>query len=131
MPQSKTSSSPSEGDEATAFDDVPLNRFHLRITALTFCANYSDGYELGIISIALPVIASQLGFGTVWEGLLGASALIGIFIGSIVMGWAADKIGRQRLYTLDFLLIAVASAAEFFVHDPVQLFILRLLIGIG
>jgi putative MFS transporter len=50
MPQSKTSSSPSEG--ITAFDDVPLNRFHLRITALTSCANYSDGYELGIISIA-------------------------------------------------------------------------------
>jgi putative MFS transporter len=131
MPQSKTSSSPNKGDEATAFDDVPLNRFHVRITALTFCANYSDGYELGIISIALPVIAAQLGFGTVWEGLLGASALIGIFLGSIVVGWAADKVGRQRLYTVDFLLIAVASAAEFFVHDPVQLFVLRLLIGIG
>ncbi|VVJ18132.1 Uncharacterized MFS-type transporter [Amycolatopsis camponoti] len=129
MPQSKTSSSPSEA--VTAFDDVPLNRFHLRITALTFCANYSDGYELGIISIALPVIASSLGFGAVWEGLLGASALIGIFLGSVLVGWAADKIGRQRLYTVDFLLIAVASAAEFFVQDPVQLFILRLLIGIG
>ncbi|MGW4487602.1 MFS transporter [Amycolatopsis sp. NPDC004368] len=132
MPQSKTSSSPSEtGGSATAFDDVPLNRFHLRITALTFCANYSDGYELGIISIALPLIASQLGFGTVWEGLLGASALIGIFLGSIIVGWAADKIGRQRLYTVDFLLIAVASAAEFFVTSPTQLFLLRLLIGIG
>ncbi|GAA3533130.1 MFS transporter [Amycolatopsis ultiminotia] len=127
MPQTRTSSSPSE----TAFDDVPLNRFHLRITALTFCANYSDGYELGIISIALPVIAGRLGFGSVWEGLLGASALIGIFLGSVLVGWAADKIGRQRLYTLDFLLIALASAAEFFVADPVQLFVLRLLIGIG
>lgn len=134
MPQSKTSSSPSEAPgeiEATAFDDVPLNRFHLRITALTFCANYSDGYELGIISIALPVIASRLGFGSVWEGLLGASALIGIFLGSIFVGWAADKIGRQRLYSLDFLLIAVSSAAEFFVANPEQLFILRLLIGFG
>ncbi|HWD07127.1 MAG TPA: MFS transporter [Amycolatopsis sp.] len=133
MPQSKTSSSPSDSGAAaaTAFDDVLLNRFHLRITALTFCANYSDGYELGIISIALPVIASALGFGAVWEGLLGASALIGIFLGSIIVGWLADKVGRQRLYTVDFLLIAFASAAEFFVADPVQLFILRLLIGIG
>ncbi|QYN25520.1 MFS transporter [Amycolatopsis sp. DSM 110486] len=137
MPQSKTSSSPSKegggsaASNSSGFDDVPLNRFHLRITALTFCANYSDGYELGIISIALPLIAAQLGFGTVWEGLLGASALIGIFLGSIVVGWAADKIGRQRLYTVDFLLIAVASAAEFFVTSPTQLFILRLLIGIG
>ncbi|WP_404794180.1 MFS transporter [Streptomyces tendae] len=126
------SAAPVEGGAAvTAFDDVPLNRFHLRITALTFCANASDGYELGIISIALPLIAAQLGFGTVWEGLLGASALIGIFAGSVVVGWAADRIGRQRLYTWNFLLIAVASAAEFFVTGPAQLFVLRLLIGIG
>lgn len=138
MPQSKTSSSgtdippdPGGKSAATAFDDVPLNRFHLRITALTFCANYSDGYELGIISIALPVIAAQLGFGTVWEGLLGASALLGIFLGSVIVGWAADKVGRQRLYTWNFLLIALASAAEFFVQGPVELFVLRLLIGIG
>lgn len=117
--------------QATAFDDVPLNRFHLRITALTFCANFSDGYELGIIGIALPVIASQLGFGSVWQGVLGASALIGVFVGSVVVGWAADRIGRQRLYLLDFLLIAVASASEFFVTGPTQLFVLRLLIGIG
>ncbi|MGW1679624.1 MFS transporter [Saccharopolyspora sp. NPDC002376] len=130
MPQTKTPSSPSEAAE-TAFDDAPLNRFHIRITALTFAANYSDGYEIGIISIALPMIASSLGFGAVWVGLLGASALIGIFLGSTIVGWLADKIGRQRLYTLDFILIAVASAAQFFVTDPVQLFILRLLIGIG
>ena len=129
-PPGTSSSSPSEGT-ATAFDDIPLNRFHLRITALTFCANFSDGYELGIIGIALPLIAAQLGFGTVWTGLLGASALIGIFLGSIVVGWAADRIGRQRLYLFDFLLIAVASAAEFFVSGPVELFVLRLLIGIG
>ncbi|RDD90572.1 MFS transporter [Streptomyces parvulus] len=138
MPQSTTSSSGSDSAvpvpgeaPATAFDDAPLNRFHLRITSLTFCANASDGYELGIISIALPLIASQLGFGAVWEGLLGASALIGIFLGSVIVGWAADRIGRQRLYTWNFVLIAVASAAEFFVTGPAQLFVLRLLIGIG
>ncbi|MFJ6700626.1 MFS transporter [Streptomyces sp. NPDC091272] len=138
MPQSETACPGGDATVATgstaaaaAFDDVPLNRFHLRITALTFCANASDGYELGIISIALPLIAAQLGFGTVWQGLLGASALIGIFLGSVIVGWAADKIGRQRLYTYNFLLIAVASAAEFFVTGPTQLFVLRLLIGIG
>ncbi|WP_370942071.1 MFS transporter [Amycolatopsis sp. cg5] len=115
----------------TAYDDVPLNRFHLRITALTFCANFSDGYELGIIGVALPMIATGMGFGSVWTGLLGASALIGIFLGSILVGWGADRIGRQRLYLWDFLLIAAASAAELFVHSPAELFVLRLLIGIG
>lgn len=133
-PRSRRSSSTSSrpaGPPTVSYDDIPLNRFHLRITALTFCANFSDGYELGIIGIALPVISDQLGFGPVWTGLLGASALVGIFLGAITVGWAADRVGRQRLYLLDFLLIAVASVLEFFVNDPAQLFALRLLIGFG
>jgi putative MFS transporter len=116
---------------SSSFDDVPLNRFHLRITALTFGANFSDGYQLGIIGIALTLIAPQMGLGSFWQGLIGASALIGVFAGSIVTGWAADRIGRQRLYMLDFLLIAVASLAQFFVQGPGELFVLRLLIGFG
>ncbi|MER5441089.1 MFS transporter [Streptomyces sp. NPDC002790] len=115
----------------TTLDDAPLNRFHLKITALTFGANFSDGYHLGIIGIALTLIAPQMHLGPVWQGLLGASALIGIFAGSIVLGWAADRWGRQLLYTLDFLLIAVASVAQFFVTGPTELFVLRLLIGFG
>lgn len=119
------------GQATHSYDDAPLNRFHLKITALTFGANFSDGYHLGTIGIALTLIAPQMHLGATWQGLLGASALIGIFAGSIGIGWAADRIGRQRLYMLDFLLIAVASAAEFFVGDPVTLFVLRLLIGFG
>ncbi|MET9529319.1 hypothetical protein ABZY02_01905 [Streptomyces sp. NPDC006649] len=74
-----------------SFDDAPLNRFHLKVTALTFGANFSDGYQLGVIGIALTLMAPQMGLGAVWQGMLGASALIG----SIALGWLADRIGRQ------------------------------------
>ncbi|CAM04111.1 putative MFS transporter [Saccharopolyspora erythraea NRRL 2338] len=131
MSNTRQTRSSSSTTEAASFDDVPLNRFHLKITALTFGANFSDGYQLGIIGIALTLIAPQLGLGPAWQGLLGASALIGIFLGSTVVGWAADRMGRQRLYMLDFLLIAVASVLQFFVTGPVELFVLRLLIGFG
>ncbi|MGQ4512447.1 MFS transporter [Streptomyces sp. DW26H14] len=114
-----------------SFDDAPLNRFHLKITALTFGANFSDGYQLGVIGIALTLITPQMHLGSVWEGLLGASALIGIFVGSIALGWLADRIGRQQLYMLNFLLITLASIAQFWVQGPGLLFGLRVLIGIG
>ncbi|MEU6113158.1 MFS transporter [Streptomyces sp. NPDC047117] len=122
---------PARATATDTFDDVPLNRFHLKITALTFGANFSDGYQLGIIGIALTAMAPQMHLGSMWQGLMGASALIGIFAGSIAIGWAADRMGRQRLYMLDFLLIAVASVLQFFVTGPVELFVLRLLIGFG
>ncbi|WP_245980071.1 MFS transporter [Streptomyces diacarni] len=134
----KPPNTPSPPDDAAVsspslptLDDAPLNRFHIKITALTFGANFSDGYHLGIIGIALTLITPQMGLGAAWQGLLGASALIGIFAGSIVLGWAADRYGRQRIYLLDFLLITVASVAQFFVTGPTELFVLRLLIGFG
>jgi MFS transporter, putative metabolite transport protein len=108
-----------------------LSRFHLRITALTFGANFSDGYALGSIGIALTLIGSSMHVSALWSGLIASSVLIGIFVGSITCGWLGDLFGRRLVYTLDFILIAVASAAQFFVHEPATLFVLRLLIGFG
>lgn len=112
-------------------DDVPLSRFHLRITAMTFGANFSDGYHLGTIGIALTAISPQMHLSSVWQGWLGSSALIGVFFGSLLTGWIGDKVGRKQVYIYDFLLVAIASAAQFFVNGPTELLVIRLVIGIG
>ncbi|MDQ0199129.1 MFS transporter [Neobacillus ginsengisoli] len=110
-------------------DDAPLNKFHLRITALTFGSNFSDGYALGIIGMALSLLGPQMKLNSMWEGLIGSSALIGLFFGSLLLGGLSDKIGRQKIFLTNFLIITVASALQFFVKDPITLFILRILIG--
>ncbi|MFJ9416551.1 MFS transporter [Streptomyces sp. NPDC101227] len=111
--------------------EEPLKGFHLRITATTFGANFSDGYALGIIGAVLPALTASMHLSGWWQGLLGASALIGLFFGSIVLGWVGDLIGRQKLYIYNFALITVASALQLWAHDPLLLFVLRLLIGFG
>jgi MFS transporter, putative metabolite transport protein len=110
-------------------DDAPLNKFHLRITALTFGSNFSDGYALGIIGMALSLLGPQMKLNSLWEGLIGSSALIGLFFGSLLLGGLSDKIGRQKIFLTNFVIITVASALQFFINDPVTLFILRILIG--
>ncbi|WP_425826732.1 MFS transporter [Streptomyces fractus] len=101
------------------------------MTATTFGANFSDGYALGVIGAALPILDATMGLSGVWSGLLGASALIGLFLGSILLGSVADRIGRQRLYLYNFVLITIASALQMWATDPASLFALRLLIGFG
>ncbi|MEU9112283.1 MFS transporter [Streptomyces sp. NPDC048483] len=109
----------------------PLKGFHLRITATTFGANFSDGYALGIIGAVLPALTVSMHLSGWWQGLLGASALIGLFFGSVVLGWVGDLVGRQKLYIYNFALITVASALQLWADDPLTLFVLRLLIGFG
>jgi putative MFS transporter len=54
-------------------DDAPLNGFHLRVVAYTTGGYFVDGYILGMIGIALALLAPQLGLGGVRTGLIGAS----------------------------------------------------------
>ena len=46
-------------------------------------------------------ISTDLDLSLAWEGLIGASALIGIFIGGPLGGMLSDKFGRKPLFTVD------------------------------
>ena len=52
---------------------------------------------LAIIGVALVQISPAFNMSTAQEGLVGASALIGIFLGAFVGGWLTDKFGGQVL----------------------------------
>lgn len=112
-------------------DDLPIGRFHLKIAGLTFGAHLADGYILGMIGIALTLISPQMQLDAFWQGLVGASALIGLFLGSLFFGWISDTLGRQKIFLVSFVLITIASAMQFYVETALALVLCRVLIGIG
>lgn len=116
-------------NKLVSLDDLPLNRFHIKITALTFGAHFTDGYALGTIGMAIIIMGKQVYLSPEWMGLLGASALMGLFFGSIILGGIAGRIGRQKIFLFNFVVITLASALQLFVTGPGQLFFLRILIG--
>jgi MFS transporter, putative metabolite transport protein len=118
-------------NQTIKMDDAPLNKFHIKMAGLTFGAHFNDGYILGMIGIALTLITPQMNLNAFWLGLLGSSALIGLFLGSLILGRVSDRIGRQKIFVLSFVLITIASFLQFFVDSPLQLFLLRVLIGFG
>lgn len=114
-----------------ALDDVPLNRFHVKIAGLTFGAHFTEGYTLGTIGYALAALGRQMPIDAFWMGMIGSSALIGIFLGSLVFGWLSDRMGRQKIFLTSFVIITAAAFAQFFVTSPLELCVLRVLIGFG
>jgi len=112
-------------------DDAPVNRFHRRIVAVAMGGPFCDGYLLGIIAVALPLLTPDLGVNELWSGLVASSVLVGVFLGGAVFGPITDRIGRHLMYMLNLLAFVVGSVLQFFVHEPWQLVVLRLFVGVA
>ena len=102
-----------------------------KLTIYSSGGPFLDGYVLSIIGIALVQATPALSLSTFWQGLIAASALIGVFLGGFLGGWFTDKYGRKVLYTLDLIAIIGFSIAQFWVDSAWALFAWRLLIGIA
>lgn len=121
----------SAATRAVLLDDIPLNSFHVKIAGLTFGAHLTEGYALGTVGYALASLNRQMPLDSFWMGAIGSSALIGIFMGSLIFGRLSDRLGRQRIFLSSFVIITVAAFLQFFATSPWELFALRVVIGIG
>ncbi len=112
-------------------DDTRASGFHRKLTLYSSGGPFIDAYVLSIIGVALFQAEDALGLSSVEIGLVGASALVGIFFGGLIFGYVTDKIGRQTMYTVDLLLLIVGSILCIFVQDVWQLLALRFALGLA
>src|ERR1700743_1603728 len=114
-----------------SLDDAPFTAFHRRIAVYSCGGPFCDGYILGIIAAALGPLSNEIGLSVGWQGLVGAASLLGLFVGGLVFGSLTDLLGRRVMYSADLLVLVVASAAQFWVHDRVSLLVLRFVLGLA
>ncbi|MFB9953985.1 MFS transporter [Cellulomonas denverensis] len=111
-------------------DDVPMTPFLKRVTAFSAGGPFLDGYVLSIIGVALIQLTPALDLDAGWTALVGAAALVGLFLGTSVGGYLTDRIGRKRMFVIDIVGIGAISIATAFVGAPWQLVLARFAIGI-
>ena len=114
-----------------SIEDVPLNGFHQLLSVRSGGGWVMDGYVLSIIGVALVQLADALRLDGFWQGMVAASALIGIFFGGFLGGWLTDRLGRRRLYFVPPIIFVACSIAQFWVQSGEMTFLLRFLIGIA
>lgn len=120
------------GDIAEAETSLAFKRrFMMRMIFVLTGGMFLDGYILGIVGPVSARLTAELGVSTFWEGLIAAGALFGILFGSPLGGWAADKYGRKPLFMADMGLFLISSAMQFFVSSPLELFMVRLMMGVA
>ncbi len=111
--------------------EVGNKGFLRRLTLATAWGEGLDGFDLGVLSVVLVPLSTELGISPVWAGLIGASSLIGIFFGAPIGGFLTDRFGRKQLFLIDICLFVVLGVVQAFVTEGWQLFVVRLLLGIA
>jgi putative MFS transporter len=101
------------------------------VTALSAGGLFLDGFDLTVIAVAVPVLRKEWHLSGAMLGLVSSSALIGMLVGALALGWLTDRIGRKRVYTIDLVCFVVFAALTAVAQNAWELVLLRFLLGIA
>jgi len=110
---------------------APMSRLQIFAVAVTIGLNALDGFDVLAISFASPGIAAEWGIDRAALGIVLSMELIGMSIGSILLGGVADRIGRRPTMLGCLLLMTTGMFMATTVKGLVDLSLWRVLTGLG
>ena len=113
---------------------LPADRFsprQLLVLFVCFLAAMIDGFDIMIVPFTAPAIIEDWGVSSQEIGLLFSAGLLGMALGSMLLGSLADIYGRRPAITLAMLVAGLATSATFIATDIAQVIALRAVAGIG
>ena len=112
-------------------DDAPFTLKHAHIWFLSAMGIFLDGFDLFVMSIALPLIIVQFSATPLEQGIVGAAAVIGAIFGALIGGRLCDRFGRKKIFLLDLLIFIIFAVLSSFAWSIESLIIFRFLLGVG
>lgn len=112
-------------------DEAKISGFHLKAVLTSGMGFFTDSYDLFIIGTASALITAQWHLSPAETGLINSMTLLGAFIGAILYGRIADRIGRKKIYGLEALIMVVFAIASALAPNLVTLVVFRFLLGLG
>jgi MFS transporter, PHS family, inorganic phosphate transporter len=105
-----------------------LRRRALLVSGMGF---FTDAYDLFVIGIVSTLLKAQWHLGTGQLAMLNAVMLGAAFLGALVFGRVADKIGRTRVYWMSAALMVIAAVGSALAPSLAVLVAFRFLLGFG
>ena len=118
-------------DPREAIDRSAMTTAQVIVVGITVLLNAMDGFDILSIAFASNGIAAEWNVSTQALGIVLSMELIGMAVGSVLLGGVADRIGRRPtllgcLVTMAFGMFLATTASS-----PVQLSIWRIVTGLG
>ncbi len=112
-------------------ESVPFTKWHIWPRVIMGSATFFDAFTALALASAMPVLVREWGLVPSQIGLLFTSSYIGQFIGALAFAWIGERIGRVKAATFAMSIMAVMSVVCAFSGNFTELFIFRLIQGIG
>lgn len=118
-------------DPAQVIASAPMGTLQLVAVGSCVMLNALDGFDVLAISFAAPGIARQWGIDRAALGVVLSVELIGMSLGSILMGRVADRIGRRPVILMCLVIMGAGMGLASLAAGVHALAAFRLLTGVG
>jgi len=108
-----------------------LSRFHKKAIIVTGAAWTFVAMEILLVGFVAPVFAGLWHLDGRFQGLVNSAALAGSLCGSLILGRAADRIGRRMIFQYSILWYAIFTAVTALAWGPWSVMTFRFLGGLG
>lgn len=112
-------------------DSLPITPVHRRLTAIVGVGLLFDTFENNLSGTISKVLQHQFAFGADTLKLVLASAFVGQFLGALVLGRVADRIGRRNAFLINLAIYSAFSLLGAFSPNADWLIVTRFLAGVG
>lgn len=118
-------------DPRALIDASPMSRFQWSVVAIMAGLNALDGFDVLSISFASPGIVHAWGIDRSVLGFVLSMELIGMAVGSVVLGGVADRVGRRVTILGCLVVMAGGMAGASTATTVTALSVWRVLTGLG
>jgi AAHS family 4-hydroxybenzoate transporter-like MFS transporter len=118
-------------DLAAIIDARAIDSFQVRLLLLIGCAIIADGFDVQAMGFVAPAIVRDWHIELPVLGPIFAASLVGMLLGSIVLGSVADRIGRRPVLIGAMIAFGAFTLATALAASIPQLIGARFLAGIG
>jgi MFS transporter, putative metabolite:H+ symporter len=132
-------SSDAAGSVSARLDRLPATRTVWRLVALISLGGFFEFYDLlftgyiapGLVRSGILTASTRGLFGTTGVASFVAAMFSGLFLGTALFGFVADRFGRRTIFTFSLLWYTAASVMMAFQNDVFGLNLWRFISGIG
>ncbi len=112
-------------------DRLPISRFHkITLVAVSF-AYFFEFADINSFAVTAPRLIKLWGVTVDQIAYITSLSFVGMFAGSVIAGWMADRWGRKTALNLTTLCFSVFSLAAVFSWNLVSLGVFRVLTSAG